>query len=266
MIKKIPLLDKSGLVCHYTPHTKVLEHIFHEGQIEFGRMCNTNDPYERKVWSIDINRGEWTNCDDDIDKELKTEDMLRVIHSRCHLFCTTLDSYRNTDEFLGRGFSIPSLWAHYAANNKGVCLVFDKSKLIETVRSTADKINAHCFCENIEYGNPPGFEHPAFSELITKNEDSIDNIVLEHIRRHHKTLFFTKDITWDRENEFRFMVIGKDNEPFKIDIADALEGVVLGEYFPESYLPLIENAKNRYQYQSFRIEWENGLPKVYSYP
>jgi len=263
---KIPLFDKAGLVYHYTSHTTVLEHIFYNGQIEFGRMHNTNDPYERKVWSIDINRVEWTSTDDDIDKEIKAYHMLNTIHSKCHLFCTTLDSYRNSDEYLGRGFSIPSLWAHYSANHKGVCLIFNQSKLTEAVLNTAEKINIPYFCEKMEYGNPPDIDHPAFNNLITMNEDSIDNIVVKHIIHHYKTLFFTKDKTWDHENEFRFVVIVRDNEPFKIDISGALEGIVLGEYFPESYLPLIENAKNKYQCDSFRIEWQNGLPQVYPYP
>jgi len=131
------------------------------------------------------------------------------------------------------------------------------------VLNTAEKINARCFYEKIEYGNPPDIDHPAFKNLTTMNEDSIDNIVVKHIIHHYKTLFFTKDITWDHENEFRFLVIGKDNEPFKIDISGVLEGVVLGEYFPESCLPLIENAKNEYQYKSFQLGWENGFPFLY---
>ena len=116
-LTKVPIFENpdSGFVYHYTSHTTALEHIFHKGEILFGKLGNTNDPYERYVWDFDFDRGgNWFN-DHDMEKMISAEKIVEAIHSRCHLFCTALDSSRGIEKFLGRGFSIPSLWAHYAA-------------------------------------------------------------------------------------------------------------------------------------------------------
>src|ERR1035438_6733549 len=95
-MNKIPLFEnaKSGLVFHYTTHTTVLEHIFHSGQIQFGKLCNTNDPYEHYVWDIDYHQGGCWSNDEDIEKLKLASEIVNALHSSCHLFCTTQDSSR----------------------------------------------------------------------------------------------------------------------------------------------------------------------------
>ena len=86
--------------------------------------------------------------------------------------------------------------------HKGVCLAFDKSKLSDAIQTAAVKIGADVFIKDIEYGNPPEEDHPAFwgCDLKTIFDNLIEENILNHIKFHHETLLFTKDSTLDYEN------------------------------------------------------------------
>jgi len=111
------------LLFHYTCESAALEGILYRGEIEFGQLSHSNDPYERLDW--DLSPGGWGVSSDNI---IKTDFSTSYIKQLSRIFCTTLDTPQQTSH--SRGYAIPALWSHYASRDRGVCLVFDKEKFI----------------------------------------------------------------------------------------------------------------------------------------
>lgn len=257
-------LDSSDLVFHYTKLSTALEYIFPSGKIEFGTLSNTNDPYEKSLNELEFHC--WGH--QGTEELFKQADLItRQVHQRCRFFSTTLDDKARigTSLNLGRGYAIPSLWAHYAEDNRGICLAFDKAKLS---KSGAEKVNANgttLFGNPITYSDPPGYFSSTF-EMEIENKFNIEAEVINHIQKHYDKILFTKDKMWRYEKEHRFVVICNDAESFSIDFNDSLVGVFLGCKFPDSYAPLIVDLVMKYQIAPLRLEWKFGVPNLYVWP
>ena len=106
------------------------------------------------------------------------------------------------------------MWAHYANKHSGVCLIYDKEILLESL------IEDHktCHWTSIEYGKKPTIT------LIERNgqiQYSSDRPIIS-----------TKDINWKYEKELRFYLTGYNTYSFvgqSISIVHrALKGVIYG--------------------------------------
>ena len=123
--------DPNQFVYHYTSDSIALEHIFPSNQIRFSPFNTTNDPKETKIWGFNLfspaNQLPPSNKAIEIIQETN-----RLLKNTSKILCLTRDHHNPNDiPFLlaGRGFSHPRMWAQYAANHRGVCLQFEKSKL-----------------------------------------------------------------------------------------------------------------------------------------
>lgn len=89
-----------------------------------------------------------------------------------------------------KGFEIPAMWGHYADKGRGVCFVFDKSKLLKHI----DKNNT--MCHRITYkSNITG------DILITTAKD-----VPNFLDFNMEKLFFYKSKDWSYEQEYRILL------------------------------------------------------------
>lgn len=108
------------------------------------------------------------------------------------------------------GYDIPAMWGHYAEKGNGVCLVFDKQKLLSCLK-------ADMWHESIRYD---------------QNYDSSIKVPKENIEGYFKThkdeIFFTKTGDWAYEQEFRVVTrLEKDTkDPLKLDFKDSLVAVI----------------------------------------
>lgn len=98
------------------------------------------------------------------------------------------------------GFAIPSMWGHYADKGKGVCLVFDKAKLLK-------KIPDKCHKSNICYS-------PYYNSDIVVEQNAEKSF-----NSHIYDLFFTKTLDWEHEQEYRILT--------KNDVSIDIEGCVI---------------------------------------
>lgn len=125
-----------------------------------------------------------------------------------------------------RGFSKPRMWAQYANNHKGVCLVFNKELLINKVKNQF----ANCFfkCENIRYDNQLQRVIDAYSLKTSElNKKSIEDVVIDKVQDYWDIYYFTKHIDWISENEFR-IVLKYAQEFAYVDIDGILDAIILG--------------------------------------
>ena len=129
-----PMIGNDKYLYHYTSLNRAFEHILHEGKLLLASLKLTNDPRESKDWN-------WTfrNISHEIDIAIPSVEELVTVSSEinlkikrdCKLCCFSIDD-KTKNLYSGRGWGHPRMWAQYADKHKGVCLVFDKDKLIET--------------------------------------------------------------------------------------------------------------------------------------
>ncbi len=125
-----------------------------------------------------------------------------------------------------KGFDIPAMWGHYAQRGRGACLVLDKQKIIEEIKSRGlysrevvyDVASPYdIYYDKNRYGSPEVF--------ITTQKDE---------------LFFRKSPDWAYEQEYRIIAI--DDNPCPLSIQKSLCGVIL---FSRTYERFLESVEYR---------------------
>jgi len=132
--------DSNEWVYHYTSRETALEFILSTGKIRLNLFKYLNDPRESKDWSFSMSttsdtEDEITNCF----KEIQ-ERGTHYVKSHCKVLCMVKDDPRaiidGLDHMFHRGYSKPRMWAQYANNHTGVCFIFNRAKLQETIESS----------------------------------------------------------------------------------------------------------------------------------
>ena len=144
--------DNNKYLYHYTNVDKALK-ILTSNSLRFSRIDYTNDTSESKL-KINFEKPDF-NVESEIKEfDKKTEKILDFFNRKnplIRLLCFSMDvKYSKADiqsiynkqhltskdkyyNVLGRGFALPRMWAQYASDNKGVCLIIDKEKLLDKV-------------------------------------------------------------------------------------------------------------------------------------
>ncbi len=112
-----------------------------------------------------------------------------------------------------KGFDLQQLWGLYADSGYGVCLVFDKEKLINALPSG-------CVYGEVNY--EVNFTLSTITD-ICKGKD-----IRPYIKDHVKTIFFHKRKEWEHEQEYRIVRRFDDGEPEKrLSIDNSLKYVII---------------------------------------
>ena len=137
----------------------------------------------------------------------------RYIKERCRLLCFTQNYEING---IGQeGTNHPAMWAHYANNSNGVCIVIDKEEFIKINRKILD---THYY----------QFENVSYSIINTPDDEEIDykaETPEKFIKNNWKGLFFLKHKDWENEDEHRLFIMDYDG---KLSIDGCIKYIVLG--------------------------------------
>lgn len=138
--------------------------------------------------------------------------------SKINILTNELKKYRQcslTQDGVLKGYAISAMWGHYADRGKGVCIVFDKSKLLEKIK-TADYKSGE-----VNY-------NAKYDGSITANGSNPS----EFLETHSKELFFQKSKDWEYEQEFRVLTKTEDKVAV-IDISGCVMAVIFYFYDKE---------------------------------
>lgn len=127
-------VDLDEYFYHYTTYNTALEYIFPTQSIRFSSIRNTNDPRESKEWLFSMSSSTESPLGDEFFRYI--QDLNRLIKSNSKLLCLTRDNpqmFEIPDEIYGRSFSHSRMWAQYAGNHRGVCLIFNCEKLTNAI-------------------------------------------------------------------------------------------------------------------------------------
>ena len=220
---KLSQTEKEKRLYHYTTFDTFVK-IWLSKRLKFSGVTNVNDIQEAE--SISTAANNWNQI-----AVVYAYNQIRKEYKQIS-FTMDFDSYM-------QGSMSPMLWGHYGDKRRGVCIEFDKSKL---------NIPKSCFAHQI-----------AYKKYLNKNrliDNSVSTIkqIHSYIKRNKKDIFFTKQLCWKGENEYR--IISRDNE--YLDIGDAITAVYLTSYnspecllveqlvggaIPVKYLHYIPSAK-----------------------
>ncbi len=168
---------------HYTSFDSALK-ILGSRCLKYGRLNGMNDFYENdKEISARL-----SGCGNRYVLSLSGE-LQDKVHSELYKYrqiSFTAEDKRNDKQ----GFDLHQMWGLYADAGNGVCLVFDKEKLLGLIENDV----LHGRVRYVDSILP-------FYNLIVLCQDDVNDC----IRKEYKKLFFQKRKEWEHEQEYRLM-------------------------------------------------------------
>lgn len=224
--------DSTALLYHYTSMDVFIDHILGANQLKVGRYLNTNDPKETKDWSFSVGTNQ--NRDfGDYDLRKISASMTRGMKLQTNVVCFTQDralSGNHLEDIHNRGFCRPRMWAQYAKNHEGVCLIFNRDSIKNGI--------SQAFPGHTTYHGPVTYLNRSVVPDLSKSPYIINIDYLEeygeegylaaHIHTHVSRLFFEKAQDWRDEVEYRWVLFGNDEKDLFFDLGDSLVGIVFG--------------------------------------
>ncbi len=273
--KTIDQVDTQKYLYHYTSMENAYK-ILYSKVLRFSNLCSTNDIFEQRPKLIfeDLSNTENISKAKEIKKYLSTH------RKKIKILCLSTDQFNQSDydimcetltfdqiraNVTGRGFALPRMWAQYASNSTGVCLVINKQKLFDTIKKQSIDITFGY----VQYLNSHS------THLITNSSlNKMYNLIKSN---NHNTLqaiiscnsgfvehnFFYKLSDWKDEREFRIITTAENKEDI-IEINDTtsfIEGIVIGHNVDNLHeiliQPLISNNCDLR-----RIVFEDTITKI----
>ena len=262
--------DPDRFIYHYTTRELALTRILVQRRLKVSTFSSTNDPRESKDWEFDLSwRGERGPPNIESHAEMKrtaTDRAKRTVKLLCMSSDDGVAVEKDPLDMFARGFARPRVWAQYAENHKGVCLVFVREALHRTI---VDQLGAHAeiYHGSVDYSNDESDREGAFSlDRDQIDEVGLASVLSDHIRNFHKHLFFTKAGDWSTEFEYRWVVDSPSVDPEFVSFGDALVAVVVGADFHEVYDASLRPLCKTNGATFARLYWRNGHPDLIPYP
>ncbi len=270
------LQDDDRYVYHYTRASTLVKDILPTGELRFSRFQHVNDPRESKNWVFNY-AGVPSLLD--FNSQLIEAKLNELLKHSWRIGCFSSDPYEalvtreredRGEDVIGaayeRGHSHPRMWTQYGEDYCGACLVFDKSKLDMDIRDLASTLGAKVYSDIINYHNPRVVPILGAPDALTISADDMRQLgfsdaVEAHISRYWKDLFFVKARDWEQEREFRWLVSGKGDEDFYIDIRSSLVGIALGDRFPYCFKARVGKYAEENSVSIATMIWQNGVPQ-----
>jgi len=229
-------------VYHYTRWERLLDIM--ETGLRLGPLAQMNDPRESKDWLPNLLiQGPTLPDETAMIAEEEARDYKRKI--RVAAFC--LDQpFGNMDNQGRRGYARPRMWAQYAENHRGVCIVLDRVGLDQAIRQRYPQQDASWVRSGRVQYIETAQEDAISISVELKSADQARESVQEHFHRYAEQLFFNKHVDWRDENEYRWVYYDADQSqtgengwktPF-VNIKSHVVAIVLGADYADAHLPI----------------------------
>jgi hypothetical protein len=255
-------------LCHYTRKDTALEIILVNKEIKFSQLRFTNDPMDSMVRPLPTFDSDVSGDIEAItSKTITLASNINPLASKIQLdewkvLCLTKNLkpriHKNgNDSLFLKGYCRPHMWAQYAENNKGVCLIFDGRRLHENIKNYAVRKQCKIFHGSVSYKN-------AYITLDPLNVQNFLKYGEKEIRDYYvkcyKTIFLTKYQDWKNESEYRWLIHAQTPLAEYVSIEGALKAVLVGRDFPEVYVPALKKICKKLKVSAGRMFWWYGAP------
>lgn len=224
---------------HYTTMETLLFYILPQKTLKFSEIRKTNDPEE--IYGRGYSMKDDLEILKDPQEKEKWKDKFFInqkkfsdaLQKEARILCCSQDRIPAPLEAMkgiGRGFLKPRMWAQYADNHKGICLVLDREKMVKRFN---DKFKSlYHVSDEISYViNENRMEKQINAYSIYTSElkgKDIEEVVENRIKTYADIYYFTKHPDWRDENEYRFLVKNNSKEDLYIDIDGILQYIIMG--------------------------------------
>ena len=262
-------VDSLQYVFHYTTYSSALG-ILLSHQMRLGSLINMNDPLEFQDHhgeglvfhgnpSNEFLASKIQNFENAVTEKEKT---VRLVSFSVDapFFNQPNGCQENFFNNLSKGWARSRMWAQYADNHKGVCLIFEKDNLEKAFRSAFNSESCKVFCKKVNYTN----DLTALKDTLSKSCESF--LTLDKIE-----FLFQKCEDFRDEQEFRLLLINKAlkdvKEVVSFPIKGSLCGAIMGARFPKENEATLKKAMEccDSEIRLFSIWWDYGEPKLYDF-
>jgi hypothetical protein len=252
---------KGDTLYHYTKAEAAVCWIMPHARLRLSRLGSSRDPFEYKFMFLDA--VQWGSSSGLVDRSKEAElelDRVRRAEFRMVSFCRNAEAGPLEQSGIrSLGCSKSRMWAQYGQDHEGVCLAFNRERLLAAVtRSGMRGVSA----KDMSYG----YSDSAAARIVDVTEVEkmgVRDWCVRHVQEHVDYFFFTKDADYRDEDEFR-IVTHADSEQGDVylDIVDSLIGVVIGDRFADGLLPSLKYLSDRLGVRCRRLNRRNGNPHL----
>ncbi len=238
---------------HYTTLDKGLSGILGEGIFRLSHLTKMNDPMDsdpRYFTVIHEKRPQ------DLDIALERQRSLDMaIRGGCHVGCFTRDRPDSSfdERGIGDGARRGRMWAQYADNNRGLCLIFDEDKLRSRSIEAIQKLGGVFHADRVTYSDE-GYEKDIYEVHWSQIEDDVNEIAKKALESNFGEFFLKKTRDWEHETEYRIIALTKAEE-IEVKIEDCLAYVIVGSKTPDSYIPSVLELADFYVQDTYRARF-----------
>lgn len=265
-------------IYHYTSAEIAREFILLNGTLKFSNINQLNDPEEStKYESLFLNNSDNHEKPDSINMLMNFRHTFPSLLFSAS-FCTDKKdekSYEGKNYFettglhLNKGFMLSRMWGTYGDKHKGVCLCFDKIKLLDSFEKALPD-NFDIYKDEVKYSR----DIEDYISKYSKSEDSLSptgvkanyNTFSEfknHIITNKDFFFFMKQNDWRDENEFKIFLVQNDlqiNSDIYLPIGNSLTAIFMGERFSLGQENnLFKHYCKLHNISAFRTIYKGGL-------
>ena len=208
----LTLSDMDKYIYHYTNASTLKKYILPTQKLRFRTFEHMNDPKEYKDFPIGAFYSSSTKDDVVDDSILFFSERLKK-NWKVACFSADVDGaiVSKVRSDLGedtvnaryyRGHTRPTMWAHYAGNHSGACLVFKKADLDTQIKLQAQGLQV--FSGRVKYVKPSIPSWGASKYIIDITDVNLLGVELaleRHILANIDGLFLEKAVDWKSEQE-----------------------------------------------------------------
>jgi Protein of unknown function (DUF2971) len=244
---------------HYTTLERAIEHILPSLRMKLNPFISMRDPREYGAWVPSV--GGWGELTDiEMSRgQAEAAQGLAALKNQFKLLSFTQDDAESAapDEY-GRGYARSHLWERYSSVGRGVCLVLRKDEAITEIASLLKRLG-------LEHHGPVAYRNQRLStEIFFELEPILAGRYAEaeeaKLGQYMEDLFFTKNVEWSSEREYRFVVRTEDAAPVFVAVAQSLQGVCLGPETPKQYYPALHELCTAAGIATTKLIWWNNDP------
>jgi hypothetical protein len=257
--------DPGDFFFHYTTRAAAFEHIIPDRQLRLSPAVHVNDPLESNPALLPV---AYSSSGDDPEQEYELQVAGMEAMSRLHqlrlyskVLSLTIDAhgYNGNAEIFGRGYARARMWAQYAEGHRGVCLMFRREPFTASALGQLRERTPSAWADEVRYTQRGILEDQAATLLPAPGTTGAD-VSEVHLKKHLKSIFFTKLKDWESEHEYRFVEASMERAYSHVDIRDTLVGVIVGWKFPDWQMPGVFEACERTGAQPWRMSWDRSRP------
>ena len=246
---------------HYTTRAAAFGDIVPMHRLRFSTYERMRDPLENRDWMI--TGAYWPSTFRSVGSAERTymefRQLARAIRRQARILAVTIDAPdAASDRPFSRGWSRARMWEHYAEKHEGVCLMFNRERLLSNLDG---RVMYQGEVEYTEEGN---------ADLsLNLSADKADALrspegVAAYVEANSEDLFFLKTLDWETEHEYRFVTLntGDPQDELFLDFGDALDAVIVGERFPTWERPAAIDACREAHVDALTLNWDMRRPIV----